>query len=168
MSQKRPSMRKLKEVFRLKFDLNYSNRLIGRSVNLSASTISEYINLFKGTRLSWPEASKLNDEELERHLYGEPAQGPYSSRPKPDWSKIHLELQRKGVTLQLLWQEYKSQNTNGLAYTQFSKLYAEYRKTADPVMRFVHKAGEKTFVDYSGLKMEWIDLETGEITCPLN
>lgn len=156
-------MRKLKEVYRLKFEFNYSNRMIAQSVKLSASTVSEYFTLFKVSGLTWPEALQLNDHELEKHLYGSSAAGAYSTRPKPDWVHIHLEMKRKGVTLQLLWREYKIQHPNGLAYTQFSKLYAAFCKTVEPVMRFTHKAGEKTFVDYSGLKMEWINASTGEI-----
>ena len=163
MTRKRTSMRKFKEVYRLKFEFNYSNRMIAQSVNSSASTISEYLGLFKIAGLNWPKAAELTDQELEKHLYGPSAVGSYASRPKPDWAHIHLEMKRKGVTLQLLWREYKIQHPNGLAYTQFTKLYAAFCKTVEPVMRFTHKAGEKTFVDYSGLTMEWIERATGEI-----
>jgi transposase len=163
MSRQRTSMRKLKEVYRLKFELNYSNRVIAQSVNLSASTISDYLRLFQISGLNWSDIAGLENAELENRLYGPAAVGSYSTRPKPEWEKIHLEMKRKGVTLQLLWREYKTQYPNGLGYTQFAKLYAAFCKTADPVMRFTHKAGEKTFVDYSGLKMEWIDSGTGEI-----
>lgn len=156
-------MKKLKEVYRLKFEFGYSNRQIGNSVNISAGTVSEYLSLFKIAGLNWPEIALESDENLEKLVYRHPSSSGSCSRPQPDWSKIKLELQSKGVTLRLLWNEYKGEYPDGLGYTQFTKCYRAYAKTLDPVMRFTHKAGEKTFVDYAGLTMEWIEPQTGEI-----
>jgi transposase len=156
-------MKKLKEVYRLKFEFNYSNRVIAQSVGMSPGTVSDYITLFKSSGLTWADASKIEPPELEKRIFGIPITEGSVTRPRPDWERVYLEMKRKGVTLQLLWREYKDQHPNGLGYTQFSKLYAVFCKTAEPVMRFTHKAGEKTFVDYSGLKMEWIEATTGEI-----
>jgi transposase len=86
-----------------------------------------------------------------------------AKRQYPDWEHIHRELRKKGVTLQLLWREYREQNSRGLAYSQFCYNYRDYVKTISPVMRQKHKGGEKTFVDYAGMKMPWIDRVTGEI-----
>lgn len=155
-------MKKLREVFRLKFELGYSNRQIGQSVNISPGTVSEYLNLFKVTGLKWEAIASESDERLEQMIYRHPSSAA-GTRPHPDWSEVRVELQKKGVTLLLLWNEYKSQYPDGLGYTQFTKHYRRYAKTLDPVMRFTHKAGEKTFVDYAGLTMEWIEPETGEI-----
>lgn len=155
-------MKKLKEVYRLKFEFGYSNRTIAQSVGVGAATVSEYLNLFKVTGLSWADIQNMDGAALEQVVYCHPIH-PNTKRPKPDWSSIHLELKRKGVTLQLLWREYRNQYANGLGYTQFCKLYRTYQNKLEPVMRFVHKTGEKTFVDYSGLTMEWIDPKTGEI-----
>lgn len=157
-------MKKLREVFRLKFEFGYSHRQIANSVGISPGTVSEYLSLFKITGLIWSEVLNDSDEQLEQRIYRHPSSTSISlSRPLPDWSKVRLELQRKGVTLLLLWNEYKSQYPDGLGYTQFTKCYHRYAKTLDPVMRFIHKAGEKTFVDYAGLTMEWIDPGAGEI-----
>lgn len=156
-------MKKLREVFRLKFELGYSNRQIGCSVNISPGTVSEYLSLFKVTGLKWEDITSESDEKLEQLIYRHPSSTVALSRPHPDWSTIRVELSKKGVTLLLLWNEYKAQHPEGLGYTQFTKCYRRYAKTLDPVMRFTHKAGEKTFVDYSGLTMEWISPETGEI-----
>ncbi|MGE3920918.1 MAG: IS21 family transposase [Gammaproteobacteria bacterium] len=156
-------MKKLKEVYRLKFEFQYSNRVIAQSVNISPGTVSDYLNLFKVSGLSWPAIAHIDGEALEKLIYCHPTSTKPTERPRPDWGIIHMERKRKGVTLQLLWREYKNQEPNGLGYTQFCNLYHAYCKTLDPVMRFTHVAGEKTFVDYSGLKMEWIDLLSGEI-----
>jgi transposase len=84
-------------------------------------------------------------------------------RPKPDYKKIHAELKCKGVTLQLLWKEYKDEHPDGFGYTHFCVEYQKFANTLAPIMRFNHKAGEHCFVDYAGLTMEWIEPATGEI-----
>jgi transposase len=155
-------MKKLKEVYRLKFEFNYSNRQIAASVGISAGTVYDYLNLFKVSGLDWSMVKNESDEQLEQRIFRHPS-SPTRMRQLPEWSKIRLELQRKGVTLLLLWSEYKEQYPDGVGYTQFTKHYNRYVKTLDPVMRFTHKAGEKTLVDYAGLTMEWIDPGTSEI-----
>jgi transposase len=67
------------------------------------------------------------------------------------------------MTLRLLWREYCDIHTNGLGYTQFCERYRAYVKTISPIMRQPHKAGEKTFVDYAGMTVPWINPATGEI-----
>ncbi len=95
-----------------------------------------------------PEA--LDDAELERRLY--PGnQGRMRQRPEPDWNQIDTELRRhKGVTLELLWMEYKQRHPDGYQYSQFCAHYASWRRKLDVVLRHSHRAGEKLFVDYAG------------------
>lgn len=162
MSRMRLSMKKLKEVYRLKFELQFSNRQAADSVKISPSTVSDYVSLFKATGHSWADVSSLNDYELEKLIFRHP-ESVVSLRPQPDWAAIRTQMQRKGVTLRLLWDEYKSEQPDGLGYSQFARLYRDYAKTLSPVMRFEHKAGEKTFVDYAGMTMQWIEKITGEV-----
>jgi transposase len=154
-------MKKLREVFRLKFEFGYSHRQISDSVGISPGTVSVYINLLKVSGLTWSEIKSESDEQIEQYIFRHPAKG--ITRAQPDWTKIRLELQKKGVTILLLWNEYREENPDGFGYTQFTKYYKRYARTLDPVMRFIHKAGEKTFVDYAGLTMEWLDPKTAEI-----
>ena len=86
-----------------------------------------------------------------------------SSRPLPDWSVVHRELARKGVTLMLLWEEHKEAHPEGLQYSQFCKRYRAHARSLDLPMRQVHRAGEKCFVDYAGHTVPVIDRRTGEI-----
>jgi len=67
------------------------------------------------------------------------------------------------VTLTLLWDEYIALHPDGLSYSQYCRLFREFRKTLDPRMRQIHKAGEKLFVDYAGMTGQVIDRKTGEI-----
>ena len=158
----RLSMRKISEVFRQRFELKRSYREVARSLNISTSTVSDYLARARAAGLSWPFPSEMSEEALYNKLYL-PVNAVKSERTHPDWEAIHRELRKKGMTLQLLWREYRDEHTNGLGYSQFCHHYRRYTKTITPVMRQIHKAGEKSFVDYAGMKMPWIDLSTGEI-----
>jgi transposase len=155
------SMRKISEVFRLRFELNLSYRDIARSLNISISTIYDYLARAKVAGLSWPLTEKLSEEEFYQKLFLPTSQT--KNRPLPDWEYVHKELRKKGITLRLLWREYRDMHPIGIGYTQFCHHYGHYKKSIAPVMRQIHQAGEKCFVDYAGMKMPWIDLSTGEI-----
>jgi transposase len=86
-----------------------------------------------------------------------------STHQRPDFGKVHKELKRKGVTLLLLWYEYLAQNPKGYSYSRYCGLYQEFIGKLKPSMRLTHCAGEKLFVDYSGLTVPWIDKTSGEI-----
>lgn len=157
----RLSMRKISEILRQRFALNRSFREIAHSLNISISTASCYARAAKKHRLSWPLPKEMTDEQLYRLLF--PKKATQEKKSLPDWRLVQQELRRKGVTLQLLWREYKESNPDGVGYTRFCHYYREHVKTVSPVMRQTHKAGEKTFVDYAGTTMEWINPATGEI-----
>jgi transposase len=76
---------------------------------------------------------------------------------------VHRELRRKGVTLFLLWQEYKAVTPEGVQYSQFCAAYRQWAGTLDLVMRQDHRAGEKLFVDYAGQTVPVVNPLTGEV-----
>jgi transposase len=80
----------------------------------------------------------------------------------PVWAEIHQELKHAGVTLALLWQEYRAVHPGGYAYSQFCERYRQWRHALKPSMRQVHRAGEKLFVDFSGTRPHVVDITTGE------
>jgi transposase len=163
MPGKRLSMRKIREVLRLKYELNRSNREIGLSCGIGSSTVGDYIQRVRNAGLSWPLSDQLSDTALEQLLYP-PSTPRNSSRLFPDFQEVHKELQsRKNVTLNLLWQEYKEQNPDGYQYSWYCQNYREWAARLDVVMRQEHRAGEKVFVDYAGQTVPVIDRETGEI-----
>lgn len=148
-------MRKIKEILRLKFDCELSNRGIARSCSISHSTVADYISRFEESGLSWPLATEVDELELERRLF--PLDSVVRKNAfdrEPDWKYIHEELRKKGVTLLLLWQEYLEENPKGFRYSQFCELYKRWKKTLQVSMRQSHRAGEKMFVDYCGQTVE--------------
>ena len=153
-------MRKVKEILRLKWDLGLGVRQIARSCSVSHSTVIEILTRAEAAGLSWP-LEDLDEAALEAKLYPAPPQAK-DAKPMPDMEYTHNELRRQGVTLQLLWEEYKEIHPDGYQHTQFCQLYRDWAKTVDVSMRQVHIAGEKMFVDYAGQTVPVIDPSTDE------
>lgn len=156
-------MRKIREILRLRFELGRTQRQIARSCSLGKTTVCECLARFEGCGLSWKEAGQLDEATLERRLY--PPAPPLSSaaRALPDWALVHRELRGKGVTLALLWHEYKVAHPEGFGYSWFCDKYRVWTGKLDVVMRQEHRAGEKLFVDYAGQTAEVVDRHTGEV-----
>ena len=126
MSKRKMPMRKIKEILRMKWSCNISERRIATSCGVSRSTVSDSIGRAQAAGLSWPLPDDMDDARLDALLYPLPAPSS-KQRPMPDWSYVHQEMKRKGVTLFLLWQEYKAQSPNGFQYSRFSELYRIWR-----------------------------------------
>src|SRR5690606_32080449 len=163
MPAKRLSMRKIKEVLRLKWGKDMSNRQIATSCGIGRPTVGEYLRRAQGAGLSWPLPADLDDTGLERLLFPPPPDMPAQLRGIPDWLAIHKELRLKHVTLFLLWQEYRAAHPDGYQYSWFCEHYRAWQGKLDVVMRQDHRAGEKLFVDYAGQTVPVIDRATGEV-----
>lgn len=155
-------MRKILEILRLAREREWSVRQIAESVGIPHSTVGDYLRRFQATGLPWPLPPELDQAALEARLFA-PTSSKAVARPLPDWPTVHRELQHKGVTLELLWQEYKRTHPDGYQYTRFCILYRAWAAYLDPVLRQEHKAGEKVFVDYAGQTVDILDPATGEV-----
>ena len=162
MPRRRMNARTIREILRLK-SLDLSTRQISRSVKKAKSSIQRLVRRAEQVGLRWP--LDVDDRKLEEMLYAGPGVW-REGRPLPDWSYIHGQLKRKGVTRQLLWKECAdAYPDNHYSYTRFCELYSAWRaKNSEPSMRQLHKAGEKCFVDYAGVTVEITDPETAEVT----
>jgi len=156
-------MRKVKEILRLKFEVGCGQRQIARSCAIGKTTVAECLARFEDSGLSWAQAAELDEAALEHKLYPPSVAVSAQERAVPDWPHIHQELRRKGVTLTLLWYEYKGVHPDGYQYSWFCDQYRAWSAKLDVVMRQEHRAGEKLFVDYAGQTIEVVDRRTGEI-----
>ena len=154
-------MRKIREVLRLKYAAGLGERQIAQSIQSARSTVQDCLKRARAAGIGWPVPAALDDAQLEARLY--PPKVPVMALPLPDFAHIDRELSRPGVTRYLLWQEYQAQHPNGLQYTAFCGHYRRFKATANPVMRFEHRAGDKLFVDYAGHTVAIIDRHTGEL-----
>ena len=161
MAKERLSMRKIREVLRLKWEFKLNRREITESCGVKRSTISDYLRRAKKAGLSWPLVEKMYETELEQLLF--PPRVSTEERFVPDWQNIHHELKKKHVTLILLWDEYKAKHPDGYQYSQFCVLLRVWQQKLNLVMRQEHLAGEKLFVDYCGQTIPIHSRDTGQI-----
>lgn len=153
-------MRKIRETLRLKAS-GLSYRAIARACLIGKETVREYLGRAAEAGLTWPLPEGLSEEDLERRLFPN-APVLVRKEAEPEWSVIHQDLRKKGVTRQLLWEEYRVSAPQGYHYSQFCERYRCWTKALTPVLRIPHKAGEKMFVDYAGMTVPYTERETGE------
>ena len=164
---RRISMRKVREVLRLRCKIKLSIRQTARNANVPRSTVTDYHRRFRQTGHKIDELLKLDDKTAEAVLFSEQRIVGESKRPLPDMASIHLQMKerrRTKVTLALLWEEYKEIHPDGYGYTQFCEYYKRYKDRLNPSMRQIHIGGDKLFVDYSGLTVAIYDSKTNKVS----
>ena len=158
MSKVRIFMKDAKKILRMFLVENRKVRNIATMTGIPYSTVYDYITLAKARTLTWPQVEAMSDDALEQVLFASK-----SDRPPPNWEYIEKELKRAGVTLQLLWMEYKEAHPEGYQYSRFCEIYESWCKKNEVYTPMPDKAGEELFVDYSGDKMPFICPETSVV-----
>ncbi len=161
MAQMRLSMRRIREILRLKAE-RFSDRQIAEAAGVARSTVQECLRRARIEGLSWQDGQLMDEVELHGLLY-RTAGRPSKAAPLPDFALVHAELGSKGMTRELLWQEYKARHPDGVQYTAFCNHYRAWLATQETVFRQHHVPGEKLFVDYAGKTMPITDRHTGEV-----
>jgi len=160
----RLAMRKVRDILRLAWGQGLSRRQVGASLGIPFTTVADHLRRATEAGLSWPLPEGLDDAALEAALFHREPAPPAPARPVPDWRYVHRELRRPGVTLMLLWLEYKEAHPDdGYSYSQFCHHYRAAQRLFDLPMRQEHRAGEKLFVDFPGDKLPVYDRRTGEV-----
>jgi len=164
MPTQRMAMHKIKECLRLKLDCGLPHERIARSLGLSKGVVSKYVARALAAGLDWAALSVLEEHAIAARLCVAPPTV-RGERAAIDLAWVHRELRRKGVTLQLLWQEYGEANADRptYRYTQFCQHYHDYAGSLRRSMRQVHRAGEKLFIDYAGPTVGIVNPDTGEL-----
>ncbi|MGQ0539682.1 MAG: IS21 family transposase [Gemmatimonadaceae bacterium] len=160
MAGERLSMRKLKEILRQKWEQGRSHREVAASLGLSVGIVSATLERALRAGVDAAGLTALSETELEAQLY--PRAAGTAPRRLPDFAYVHTERQHRGVTLQLLHLEYLEEQLGGYRYTQFCEYYRRWCRKRRVSMRQIHRAGEKTFVDYSGKRPVIYDARSGE------
>lgn len=155
------SVLKIREILRLRLCEGRSYAEIAASCRLSKGAVSKYLNRAVEAGINATQLNELDEDGVRTLLSHKNA--PKSIRPMPDFAGIHQELQKKNVTLSLLWEEYKHEHPHGYQYSQFCEHYRTWRRHLKCSMRQVHKAGEKMFVDYAGSTVPIYDRPTGKV-----
>lgn len=144
-------MQRIKDVLRLKLELHHSHEHIAACLGISKGVVTKYVKLANSAGLHWPQIQAMDEVALHQRLMGG-ASLRASTYVAPDYAKVRQELQRKGMTLMLLWQEHSERHPEESihSYSQFCENYRQFAKTLKRSMRQIHRAGEKLFIDYAG------------------
>lgn len=162
MPNQRVAMRKIREILRLRFDVELSFRQISQCADVSTGAIQKMLRRLADAAVPWPLPEGMSDAQLARLLYPKSDSQP-GAPEDPDWSTVHMELQRKGVTRHLLWEEYCQRiPVRAYSYSQFCFRYQAWCQKQKRSMRQLHIAGEKCFIDYCGPTVSIISPSTGE------
>jgi transposase len=132
---------------------------------VARSTVKSHLERMKTAGVTWPLPSGVDEAELERRLFPqEPmARGRDEARPLPDWEIVRKELSGKGVTLRLLWEEYRQGHSDGYEYSQFCEHYRRWIGNLEVCLRHSYAGGERLFVDFAGMTLPLRDGQTGEV-----
>ncbi len=163
MANKPISMINIRQVLRL-YSQGRSKLQIAAQKGISRNTLKKYLKQFVLSDLSFEQISVLSDKELEA-LFGSTDESPLSEKLQTLFNlfpTIEKELKKKGVTRQLLWEDYKKNQPNGLGRSQFNRYYAQWKSQVNPTMHIEHKVGDKLYVDFAGEKLSIVDAESGE------
>jgi transposase len=145
-------MRRVKELLRLAHELGYSNRQISQSIRMPKTTVSDYLARASGAGIRYADIAAMSEEAVEALLFQRPELP--TARPVPDWNTVAAELTKRGVTLMLLWEEYRQQHRDGYSYSQFRRRFLEHRKAGpEPRLRREHIPGAACEVDYAGMTL---------------
>ncbi|MBA4252202.1 MAG: IS21 family transposase [Chlorobiaceae bacterium] len=155
-------MSTLREVLRLLFAKNMSYRVIGELAGISHNTARRYDLIAAENNLTLDLVEEMDDNKLDTIFY--PKRGkPSETKQLPNFESWLDELKIKGVTLELLWQEYRQHNPDGYSYAHCTRLFGEWSSKLNTTLRMTHLAGEKLFVDYSGTRLKICHPLTGEV-----
>jgi hypothetical protein len=141
-------VKSIREILRLSFSCQLSGRQIATALGLFRAAVWGCLRRAHAANITWPLPDDIDETELYARMYNDVSEG--CVRPQPDCLHIFNEYKRKGVTLSLLWEEYKRENPKGYQYTKFCGIYGEWLEKTNLVMRQEHKAGHKAFSDFSG------------------
>lgn len=152
---------RFREIFRLG-EGGFSQVEIAQSCGCSRSTVQDYLERAKAAELTYEALKGLSDSEVFARI-GKKSRRPESKPgPEVDLARVHAELQRRGVTLQLLFQELFGEGPGSYSYSTFCRRYKRWRLSSEVSLRQFYRSGEKAFTDFSGLRLSFVDEVTGE------
>ena len=154
-------MSKVKQVIRM-YESGVPKRDIARRLCISKNTVKDYIKKAEEKNLSPPELLEKATPELEGVFMTSVYTNEKYLQLEGQFPYFEKELRRTGVTRQLLWHEYKRRNPDGYGYSQFCNHFYRWQKTSNASMHMEHEPGDKTYIDFAGKKLSYLDLETGK------
>jgi transposase len=164
MANKTILMSKIRQILRLHAQ-GRSKKQISTLTGCSRNTVKKYLYKFIEQRLLYTDIDRMSDHDLEEIFC--PDQLSVSDERfeqlKVMLPELEKQMKRKGITIALLWEQYRAQHPDGYAIAQFYRHYSDFIKRAKPVMHMEHKAGDKLYIDFAGEKLTIVDKDSGEL-----
>src|SRR5215204_5208701 len=161
MAEKAIQMEQLKQVLQLQRD-GFSIKAIARYTGIARNTIKKYL-----TRIDCiNHTASDKDKGLSKAVYNNDAtdlKGTRYTNLVEHFCYAETELNKTGVTRQLLWQEYREHHPDGYNYSQYCYHFSEFLRHKEVVMHLEHVAGEQIMIDFAGKKLSYVDTGSGEI-----
>jgi len=146
--------------------MGLSRNLIAKTKKVGRNSVSDVFKRADDLDLTYKDIADLSETAVYQKLFPERYQSE-TLYDVPEYTYIHKELKRVGVTLKLLWNEYKEKcqetGTIAMGYTKFCQGYQDHILNYKLTNHLIHKPGVTTEVDWSGTTMEVIDRASGEI-----
>lgn len=159
------SVHKIKTVLQLCLGQGRSRRMVATHCGIARSTVGEYVDFAFEAGLTAEKLEGLDDESVWALFRKRHAATRDETKRAPDVAQIHEDLRLKSTTLQALWEAYYGADPEtGYKLTQYCELYRDYRKSLKHWLRQEHRAGERLFLDYSGMTLPIWDKTTGEVS----
>jgi transposase len=168
MANKTLSMQKVRDIIKL-FATGYSFRQITRITGIHRTIVSNYVSCIQQSEIALEKVLLLNDKEFAAIFKKQDERVPGSQRQL--WLNNFLmyakhEIQKKHVTRQLLYSEYKNKYSEVYSYSQFCDILKKLLKKEDYSLFQSYNRGEIMMADFAGDKLFYFDKETGErISC---
>ncbi len=161
---RRTTVRDARTILRLTHDQGLSAREVAERLKVSKTTVSTYLLRAREVGLTaWPLPAEYEDDAVLQETLFRRMGRPPRDRCEPHWPTVAAELKRKGVTLTLLWQEYRASHPDGYGYTWFCEAFTAFKRRTGATWRNRHEAGAVMQTDYAGQTVDIVDPETGEV-----
>jgi transposase len=164
MARKRTRMKRIRDVIRFRLENGLSERQVSRALKLSRTVVARTLSQFRASGLSWPLDDALSDTELEQRLWQKDplVRSPRYRALEERFPAMVLELRKKGMTLEWLWERYREEHPDGYQYSQFCGHFQRWSEAGELWMHQSYKAGECVFVDWAGDLLEVVNAQTGQ------
>ena len=157
---------KVKLILELR-DAHMSQNSIAVTRNMSKSSVSEVCKIADDKQIHFADVKDLSDDEVYQMFFPDKCTDLNQLYELPAYNQVHSELKKVGVTLKLLWKEYKAdcqaKGSIPVGYSKFCEDYGKYVEQQALTNHLVHKPGIRCEVDRSGPTMKYVDVDTGEI-----
>lgn len=164
MGRRRTGVNKVRDIIRYRETTDFSERQIARALGVSRTVVARTLQAFRASGLAYTEVEPIADSVLlENLVQGKVEQdGTRYTELAERFPEMVVELKKKGVTLQWLWELYIYEHPQGYQYSQYCLHFHRWRRSEEVSMHIEYKAGEAMLVDWAGDRLEVINGNTGQ------